>query len=111
VAQLSYEEFLARAKEVQELDKTFGKQLRSLYVDKGTLQQLVRATLDLRDDLKEALAKNHIVNEESIRMAIGMQGQVSGIDTVLGLIFDQMNAAEDNEADEDEQSERSGQAP
>lgn len=110
---LSYDEFLARAKEVQELDKTFGKQLRSLYVDRGTLQQLVRAILDMRDDLKEALAKGHIVNEESIRLAIGVQGQISGIDTVLGLIFDQINTA-DSEADEDERNaepERSGQAP
>lgn len=97
MANLTYEEFLDKAKEVQELDKNLNKQLAHLYVERGTMQQVVRAILDQRDDLKESLSKTLMINEENIRIAIGIQGQVSGIDTVLALIHHLMQQPEEAE--------------
>ena len=108
MSKLSTEEFIARAREIRELDQDLGKQLRSLYVDGGTLQQLVRAILDQRSDLQESLAKNLMVTEEAIRIAIGIQGQVLGMDTVLDLILNLMNSIGD---EKDEQQSESGRAP
>ena len=104
MSKLSAEEFLERARQVRELDADLGKQLRALYVDGGTLQQLVRAILDQRGDLQESLAKNLMVTEEAIRIAIGIQGQVLGMDTVLDLILNLMNSI----GEEDEQQSESG---
>lgn len=100
---MNHDEFKARAFEVGELDRTLGKQLRSLYVDNGTLQQLVRAIYDLRGDLQESLSKGMMVSDEAIRVAIGLQGQVLGIDTVLDLMLTLMNTTEAKD-DEDERN-------
>lgn len=97
---MDWDEFLARAKEVTETDKDLWKQLRALYTDRGTLQQLVRAILDMEEDLKEGLANTQMISDEKIRVAIGLQGQVLGIKNVLGLIAELMRepakAEEDN---------------
>lgn len=97
---MDWDEFLARAKEVTEIDKDLWKQLRSLYVDKGSLQQLVRAIMDMEGDLKETLANTQMISDEKIRVAIGLQGQVLGIKNVLGLICELMR--EPAKADDDE---------
>jgi hypothetical protein len=94
---LSYDEFIARAMEVQKLDSGLGAQFRQLYVERGTLQQLVRMILDMRSDLKEALVNTRLLSEENIRLALGIQGQVSGIDIILDLILTQMNAEENDD--------------
>lgn len=91
---MTHEEFIARAKEVQELDKDLWRQLRSLYVDGGTLQQLVRAILDFKTDIHERMANTQMVTDEAIRTAIGLQGQVLGINNVLALIEELMKEPE-----------------
>lgn len=101
----SYEEFLARAREAQPR-KSFARELQHLYVDNGTLQILVKMILQQRDVLLEALVNRHIVDETSVRMAIGTQGQVSGMDTILQSIFEAMK-----EEKADEMEDRSASAP
>lgn len=87
---MTHEEFIARAEEVRTLDPDLWRQLRQLYVEKGTLQQLVRAMLDFKRDVQETLANTHMISQEDIHKAIGLQGNVRGIDNVLGLIFNLM---------------------
>jgi hypothetical protein len=53
--------------------------------------------LDMRSDLKEALVNTRLLTEENIRLALGIQGQVSGIDVILDLILTQMNAEENDD--------------
>ena len=93
---LDYEEFLARAKAQETVDDDIAFQLRQLYVDGGTLLQLVHHMLDTRDQLREALAKTAMVDDNAIRRCIGLQGQVTGIDTALGVIHTLMNLESPN---------------
>lgn len=93
---MTYDEFLARANEVQQLDKRLAGQLRALYVERGTLQQLVRAILDQRRDLSSAMESADMISEDAVRKAIGIQGQIRGVDTVLMLIHELMTKEEDN---------------
>lgn len=87
---MTWEEFLARAREVKALDKELWRQLRSLYVDNGSLQQVVRALLDTKEELQEGMANCHMVSDESIRRAIGLQGQIMGLQTALQAIHELM---------------------
>lgn len=88
---ISWDEFIARAKEVPETDRNIALQLRQLYVDRGTLQQVVASILLGRQDLLEAMSKTQMVSEDAIRQAIGLQGQIAGIDYVLQAIHELMN--------------------
>lgn len=87
---MTWEEFLARAREIRVLDKELWRQLRSLYVDGGTLQQLVRALLDTKEELQEGMANCHMISEESVRRAIGLQGQIMGLQTALQVVHELM---------------------
>jgi hypothetical protein len=83
----TFEEMEIRAREVSGLDKDLHRQLRQLFTDRGTLQQLVRAIYDLRQDCMTSLAGAHMTSDDMVKMCIGLQGQVQGINNVLGLIF------------------------
>lgn len=87
---MTYEEFLALAKGVQKLDSGLHRQLRSLMVEGGTLAQLTRVILDTRDGLQEQLANKQMIEDRDIRIAIGMQGQVLGLNNVLQVIWQTM---------------------
>ena len=97
---MSYEEFLGVAKGVQKLDPGLWRQLRSLMVEGGTLAQLVRALLDTRDGIQEQLANKQMIRDEDIRIAIGMQGQVLGLNNALQVIYQALQ--EPPKEDEDE---------
>jgi hypothetical protein len=94
------EEMEVRAREVPALDKDLHRQLQQLFVEKGTLQQLVRAIYDLRQDVMGALAGAHMTSDDMVKMCIGLQGQVQGINNVLGLIFTLMQKPNDEEEEE-----------
>jgi hypothetical protein len=96
---MTFEDFLRRAREVQKLDPTLHKQMASLYVDGGTLQQVVRAVLDLREDIQTRLSNTYMVDDSAVKVCIGLQGQVLGINNVLGLIHELMRQPEE-ETDE-----------
>lgn len=96
---IEWDEFIARAREVNETDRNIALQLRQLYVDRGTLQQTVATLLTGRDAMLEALSRTQMVTEEAIRQAIGIQGQIAGIDACLGTILDLMNV---NPKDQDD---------
>lgn len=96
---MTFEDFLRRAREVQKLDPTLYKQMASLYVDGGTLQQVVRAVLDLREDIQTRLSNTYMVDDSTVKICIGLQGQVLGINNVLGLIHGLMRQPEE-ETDE-----------
>lgn len=87
---MSWEEFLARAREIRVLDKELWRQLRSLYIDNGTLQQLVRALLDTKEELQEGMANCHMISDENVRRAIGLQGQIMGLQTALQVVHELM---------------------
>jgi hypothetical protein len=97
---MTYEEFLLAAKEVSELDKDFDKQLRALFVQKGTLKQLVRAILDYRMDISVAFERSDIVSEDAVKVAIGLQGQIRGIDNILALIHELMTQTKPEEEED-----------
>lgn len=82
---MTHEELIARAQEVKELDPQLWREIRSLMVPGGTLLQVVRAVLDLRRDMQDAMTNIHMVSDEAIRRCIGMQGQVLGMNQVLAL--------------------------
>lgn len=97
---MTYEEFINRARDVQP-DNDLWRQARSLYVDGGTLLQVVGAILDQRKNVVHQLENTHMIRDEDIRMAIGLQGNVRGIDNVLqiihGLMLDPNSEATDAE--------------
>ena len=92
---VTFEEFVARAYEVQKLDPTLHKQMAHLYVDRGTLQQVVRAILDFRTEMQQNLANTYMVDDNAVKTCIGLQGQVLGINNVLGLIHELMRQPEE----------------
>lgn len=102
---MTYEEFIAAAREVKEHDRNLGRQLRDLYLREGgshgTLLQFVSIVLAGREHLKEAALQQQLLSEESIRMAIGTRGQVDGIDYVLRSLHKLMT-------DEPEENEDAG---
>ena len=82
---MTYEEFIERA-EGKAVDRELWRQARSLYVDGGTLTQIVSVILAQRTRVITQLANRHMIQDEDIRMAIGLQGNVRGIDNVLQII-------------------------
>lgn len=101
---MTYEEFLARANEIQVLDKDLWRQMRSLYVDRGTLQQVVRAIQQFKTDILEQMSNRQMISDEHVRIAIGLQGQVLGINNILALLHGMMQEppADDEPADGDD---------
>jgi len=87
---MTYEEFLIEGQSVKALDPTLWKQMRQLFVEHGTLVQIVAAILQARADLQERLANSQIIEDRDVRMAIGIQGQVLGINNILALIYELM---------------------
>lgn len=96
---MTYEEFIHRA-ESSKLDEDLWKQARSLYVDGGTLTQVVKCLLQQRTNVANQLANTHMIQDEDIRRAIGLQGNVRGIDNALqiihGLMLDPNSEATDD---------------
>lgn len=86
---MTYEEFLSRATNVTP-DADLWRQMRSLYVDRGTLLQVVAQVLEFRRDVMDRLASTHMIQDEDIRTAIGLQGNIRGIDNVLQIIHNLM---------------------
>jgi hypothetical protein len=83
---MTYEEFIRRA-EGAEVERDLWRQMRSLYVEGGTLTQVVKAILEQRTNVAHQLANTHMIRDEDIRMAIGLQGNIRGIDNVLQIIY------------------------
>jgi hypothetical protein len=97
---LDYDGFLSAARQA-EPDGNLHRELGQLFAEpSGTLRVLVAMILQQRDQLVEALVKTHMVDEAAIRRAIGTQGQLSGIDTVLQSIFGAMRKPTDEPAEE-----------
>lgn len=82
---MRYEEFIRRA-EGSTVERDLWRQARSLYVEGGTLTQVVKAILEQRTNVANQLANTHMIRDEEVRLAIGLQGNIRGIDNVLQII-------------------------
>lgn len=98
---MTFDQMIAQAREIRSLDPLLHRKLVHLYVEGGPLCQLVRAMLDMKGDLTEAMMGTHMITDDKIRTALGLQGQVLGINNVLGLIHTLMKepAKDDDNAD------------
>lgn len=107
---LSYDEFLARAREAKPRPD-FYRELRALFIDGGTLQLLVKGMLEQRQDLMEALMSRPMMSDQDIRAAIGTQGQINGIDIVLQGIHNSMLESDNEPAVDEAITSRAAQVP
>jgi hypothetical protein len=106
---LSYEEFLLAAREGRQ-SQEFWHDLQVLYSEPtGPLRVLVKMLLEMRDGLSEALINTHMVDEASIRKAVGTQGQLSGLTIALQAIYEAMRKPEDDNPEVS--AEQRGAAP
>jgi hypothetical protein len=72
------------------LPKGMDRVLRDLAIEQGALMYILAACLAAKQSLTSNLLTSHMVSDEAIRRAIGVQGQISGIDLVLTTIVELM---------------------
>ena len=87
---MEYEQFLALAKEATPTPM-LPRMLRASFENNGPLAQLVHIIVhDVRQGMVENLINTHMISEETIRKALGTQGQISGVDNILHFINEAM---------------------
>lgn len=59
------------------------RQLRDLAVEQGPLLYILAACAGIKRSLTSQLLSKHMTSDEAIRTAIGIQGQISGVDLVI----------------------------
>ena len=65
------------------LPQGMDRQLRDLAIEQGPLMYILAMCEGLKRSLTSQLTSRHMVLDEAIRMAIGIQGQLSGVDLVI----------------------------
>lgn len=93
--EISYEEFIGRAREATARDPRLHRHLRSLLADRGVLAQVANELLNQMQSAKDILASQQMVSDEAIRIGIGQQGVVRGLEQALYVIHDLMQERED----------------
>jgi hypothetical protein len=83
---ISYEEFIGRVREAQARDPRLHRHIRSLLADNGVLAQLCNEILIQMQEAKDILASKQMVTDQDIRLGIGQQGVVRGIEQTLYVI-------------------------
>jgi hypothetical protein len=89
-----------RRRKSRNLTRTSTSNSAPSFVQKGTLKQLVRAILDYRMDISVAFERSDIVSEDAVKVAIGLQGQIRGIDNILALIHELMTQTKPEEEED-----------
>jgi hypothetical protein len=81
---------LLQADSTLKLPPKMDRQLRDLALEQGPLLYILAACEGLRRSLTAQLASKHMVTDEAIRTAIGIQGQLSGVDLVVQAVVEML---------------------